>query len=123
VKQGTRLFKAQCGDCAYTVRVTRKWLAELGPPLCPCNSEPMECDWLEEQRPALEADAPSYRLLRDRWVETRVPHRCDRCRLEYPRDDKMRHRAYVVGNELYNTYTCMACDGTGAEQRARVGYA
>lgn len=36
-KQGTRMIKAECGaaDCQYTVRIARKWLTELGAPLCP----------------------------------------------------------------------------------------
>lgn len=33
-KQGTRLKKASCSVCGYTVRVTQKWL-EVGPPHCP----------------------------------------------------------------------------------------
>lgn len=33
-KQTTRLKKAECGLCGYTVRVTQKWL-EVGPPHCP----------------------------------------------------------------------------------------
>lgn len=33
--QGTRLIKAECGCCGYTVRVTRKWLDGAGAPLCP----------------------------------------------------------------------------------------
>lgn len=41
-KQTTRLLKAQCGECGYTVRVTQKWLDISGAPLCPCNSEQME---------------------------------------------------------------------------------
>lgn len=40
-KQTTRLVKVECEDCGYTARVTRKWLDEPGPPLCPCNHEPM----------------------------------------------------------------------------------
>ncbi len=36
-KQGTRLLKAVCTapGCGYTVRITAKWVAEIGPPLCP----------------------------------------------------------------------------------------
>jgi hypothetical protein len=34
-KQGTRLLKAECGSCGYTVRVTLKWVTEAGPPHCP----------------------------------------------------------------------------------------
>ncbi|MBO6507332.1 MAG: SprT-like domain-containing protein [Roseibium sp.] len=37
-KQSTRLIKAECG-CGYTVRVTRKWLEEVGAPLCPLHGE------------------------------------------------------------------------------------
>jgi len=39
-KQGTRLLKAECGVCGYTVRVTRKWLDAAGAPLCPSE----DCD-------------------------------------------------------------------------------
>ncbi|MEU4568633.1 hypothetical protein [Micromonospora sp. NPDC023956] len=39
-KQSTRMIKCQC-ECGYTARTTRKWLDEVGPPLCPCNREPM----------------------------------------------------------------------------------
>lgn len=34
-KQSTRLIKAACETCGYTVRVTRKWLDQSGTPLCP----------------------------------------------------------------------------------------
>lgn len=44
VKQTTRLVKAECGDCGYTVRVTRKWLDEVGAPICPCNHTPMNAE-------------------------------------------------------------------------------
>lgn len=35
-KQTTRMLKACCSDCGYTVRVTSKWL-EVGPPHCPAH--------------------------------------------------------------------------------------
>ena len=41
-KQGIRMIKAQCDDCGYTARVTRKWIEQTGAPLCPCNHQPME---------------------------------------------------------------------------------
>jgi hypothetical protein len=41
----TRLLKAICESCGYTVRVTRKWIILAGPPLCPCNSDPMLVEW------------------------------------------------------------------------------
>lgn len=34
-KQTTRLLKAVCEDCGYTVRVTRKWVEDAGAPHCP----------------------------------------------------------------------------------------
>lgn len=33
-KQPTRLLKAQCPECGYVVRVTGKWLQEVGLPYC-----------------------------------------------------------------------------------------
>lgn len=33
-KQTTRLLKAACNECGYTVRVTQRWL-DIGPPHCP----------------------------------------------------------------------------------------
>lgn len=41
-KQTTRLVKATCG-CGYTVRLTRKWIDEVGAPHCPEHGE-MEVD-------------------------------------------------------------------------------
>jgi hypothetical protein len=41
VGSGSRLKKVSCGDCGYIARVTKTWLEKFGPPLCPCNSEPM----------------------------------------------------------------------------------
>ena len=36
-KQGTRLLKAECEaeGCGYTVRITKKWLDDVGAPCCP----------------------------------------------------------------------------------------
>ena len=36
-KQRTRLLKAECGGdgCGYTVRITAKWVDDIGAPLCP----------------------------------------------------------------------------------------
>lgn len=39
-KQTTRLVKAEC-ECGYNVRVTRKWLEEVGAPICPHNKKAM----------------------------------------------------------------------------------
>jgi len=42
-KEGTRLLKAECPECGYTVRVTRKWL-DVGLPTCPCGVEMKEAE-------------------------------------------------------------------------------
>ena len=34
--QGTRMLKAVCAECGYTVRMTAKWAA-LGAPICPVD--------------------------------------------------------------------------------------
>lgn len=46
-KQTTRLIKCECG-CGYNVRITRKWLDEVGAPICPCNKKPMRFEIPEE---------------------------------------------------------------------------
>ena len=41
-KQGTRMLKVECAEgSGYVVRMTRKWIDEVGTPSCPCHSEPM----------------------------------------------------------------------------------
>ena len=40
-KQTTRMVKCECGQCGYTVRTSRKWLDDVGAPLCPCNKKVM----------------------------------------------------------------------------------
>src|SRR5262249_40594880 len=41
--QGTRLLKAMCPLCKYTVRVTQKWVDDVGLPHCPVHGG-MEID-------------------------------------------------------------------------------
>jgi hypothetical protein len=43
-KQSTRMIKCECENCGYVVRTSRKWIIELGAPLCPCNKEVMSTD-------------------------------------------------------------------------------
>jgi hypothetical protein len=40
-KQTTRLARCECVTCGYLARVTRKWLSEAGPPICPTDLAPM----------------------------------------------------------------------------------
>lgn len=43
-KQGTRLNKCECPICGYLARVTRKWIEEAGPPICPLDRIAMRND-------------------------------------------------------------------------------
>lgn len=36
-KQSTRMLKVECDDCGCIVRMTQKWLDEVGPPTCGCG--------------------------------------------------------------------------------------
>ena len=38
-KQSTRLLKAQCEMCSYTVRITQRWVDDVGAPHCPLHGE------------------------------------------------------------------------------------
>lgn len=114
----TRMLKAQCGTCAYTVRVARSWLARALPK-CPLCDERMES---AEYAAVIEAELEEAQAwyagetgaacttLTDKWVQTRVPHVCNGCRVECQRDEKMRHRVYVIDGEMLSEYTCMPCD-------------
>lgn len=37
-KQTTRMKKCVCEECGYTVRLARKWMEEVGTPICPGGS-------------------------------------------------------------------------------------
>jgi hypothetical protein len=37
--QGTRMLKVECAECGCIVRMTQKWLDEVGPPTCACGGE------------------------------------------------------------------------------------
>src|SRR6266404_3727145 len=50
-KQKARLLKAECGDCGYTVRVTRKWVDDAGAPHCPKHGA-MQVDGIEDPEDA-----------------------------------------------------------------------
>lgn len=38
-KAATRLVKCECPSCGYVLRTTRKWIDEVGLPVCPCGEE------------------------------------------------------------------------------------
>ena len=43
-KQSTRLIKVTCKMCDYNVRMTKKWIEELGPPACPLHEFQLEME-------------------------------------------------------------------------------
>jgi len=45
--QTTRMHKAECDCCGYTVRLAKKW-ADFGPPICPTDKKPLTMDIPEE---------------------------------------------------------------------------
>lgn len=120
----SRLLKAICGDCAYTVRLTRKWLNEAGPPLCPIGHGALEVpdarawdqsDWQERQIMAATKASP-IRTIRDKWVTTRTVHTCAECREEIQSGDHAHHHVYSVAAELFNEYRHLNCAGNGNPQ-------
>jgi hypothetical protein len=42
-KQSTRMLKAECPECGYTIRLTRRW-ADMGLPSCPTDSAALALD-------------------------------------------------------------------------------
>jgi hypothetical protein len=40
--QSTRMLKVKCPDSDYCIRMTRKWIEEVGTPICPCHGLAME---------------------------------------------------------------------------------
>jgi hypothetical protein len=42
-KQKTRLVKAWCDDCEYTIRITRKWIS-IRCPICPMCRKDMSTE-------------------------------------------------------------------------------
>jgi hypothetical protein len=42
-KQTTRLLKAECNACGCAVRITQKWLDNVGAPYCGCGAGRMDC--------------------------------------------------------------------------------
>lgn len=47
-KQGTRMIKCVC-ECGYVARTSKKWIDDVGAPLCACNSKPMKIELPEEK--------------------------------------------------------------------------
>ena len=59
-KQGTRLLKAECeGEgCGYTVRITGKWVTDVGPPHCPRHG-PMKVELPADDEATIEGPPPA----------------------------------------------------------------
>jgi hypothetical protein len=46
-KQSTRMLKAECLECGYTIRLTKKW-ADVGLPSCPTDAAALTLDGSRE---------------------------------------------------------------------------
>lgn len=46
--QTTRMKKCECETCGYVARTVKKWLDEVGAPICPCNKQQMKVQLPEE---------------------------------------------------------------------------
>ena len=121
----TRMLKCECGDCGYVARVSRRWLCETGPPICPCNRETMACPqwadiegelWAEFNEE--EAAATSVRPLSDKWIEAlRSLQACNLCGIELAHGESARKRVYTVNGEFFSEYTCARCNSGDRRQR------
>ncbi len=118
----TRLLKAQCGTCAYTVRVSRTWLCDAGPPICPCNRQTMECpDWDEiveaEQTELTSSDRG--RIVRVSRVTLRIDRDCDGCGGRMAAGMVSKRTVYSLHGNLEEEDLCDSC----ADPHAPRGYA
>jgi hypothetical protein len=64
-KQGTRMLKCECPTCGYVARVSHKWLALSGPPICPSDKIQLTTDDLQLKS---EGGRPANDLLEPRAV-------------------------------------------------------
>ena len=46
-KQSTRMLKAECPECGYTIRLSKKW-ADVGLPNCPTDGAALALDGADE---------------------------------------------------------------------------
>ena len=49
-QKGSRLLKTMCPKCGYVARVTRKWIEEVGPPICPADKVSFKEVEVEEKK-------------------------------------------------------------------------
>lgn len=119
----TRMLKASCDQCGYVTRTTRKHLETSGPPICPCNHEPMRSDeWqevLEARGEVLAMLDDSPRQLASKWVNaTRKLSTCGSCGGEIPAGDSCRVTPIQIDGRLDSLRECASC----ADPRAGRGY-
>ena len=129
----TRMLKCECSACGYVARTTRRWLIEYGPPLCPCNGEPMRdalADMVDavdqaarddEREAAAEAwgrDPSVPRPMRSRFVVVDRSRACWECGRDHDRGALMVQSSAHVDGRIACGYFCAvgeayACDALG----------
>lgn len=88
-KQTTRMRKAECATCGYTIRVSRAWIA-VGMPSCPCGAGELACDAIEDCALAPDSADHAARLTDAEWSATDFAIRSER------EKRKIRHRRRCV---------------------------
>lgn len=91
-----------------------------GAELASLNADP------EEERLAyldhLDREAArDYRVLSDKWVDTRKAHPCSVCRNDIPDRERCRVRVVSAGGVLSSEYTCWDCDSGNQPTESREG--
>jgi hypothetical protein len=76
-RQGTRMLRCQCLTCGYLARVSRRWLDQAGPPICPTDQIPLQTTGARDPR---SPPSPCCRRL-DRAADSkRGVHNVEWCR-------------------------------------------
>ena len=79
----SRLLKAACPECGYTIRITKKW-ANTARPACPVHQQAMAVEGLDEMPPAPEPrrafSAGNSDWWAQRWLRTATPSDIDAMR-------------------------------------------
>jgi hypothetical protein len=63
---------------------------------------------------------PSYKLIREKWVELRSIQHCAGCNVELAHKESARYRVYTVGGEFLTEYHCLRCTSEGNGGRRRI---
>ena len=80
IAPASRLLKATCADCGYTVRITKKW-ANTARPACPVHQQALAVEGLDEMPPPpapvrMALSPHNARWWARRWLKTASEAEC-----------------------------------------------